>query len=580
MTNNIYNKENNKDNRRDTIYNINSLNNKNNLKQFKKRLEYKNLINKIQKSNKGAVITIYAHPEKYEYKFDDYKSIKETIGFSSFEMSVLRDMLYTFNNYNLTKKKIKELSEYLSKKKKKSEKINLDFSYFDETNNSMNRLLLESSKSECNSANKIKNNPLKDFLCRKYLKEKIKIDIINGLKKEMLQTNDNSKKNEIYNKIEVVRKIGKRKDKTSLPSGFISSDNNNQKKLYNKYSNNINKQVNELIKENYKPIIQKGGEPVTIIILTLIVTVLTIYFKFLIIVSLFIFVLSVIPCYDQLTKGEMLERLIKKIMFDLFVTFLATFTFGFLLPPTMIKISHYLYEIFEKLFHHTSDIILTKLFFGKKIEHSEEKTNEHIISNKTEEHIIDTVLSAKPPKTNISSKMFKILKKIAKLLLIDESICRGKITPNVEYSSHEITPNLNHALNPVFTDYLYEVRCIGIVKTFGLFGKIKHYEFVIIDLASNKLIGKILIEKDFANKYYDVDSNNLKELSKSLTNEEKQKKNMETVLSTVQEENREYVKLFFLFIQALFSGKYDKKVSNKKYSFSSFFSFFKRKNNI
>jgi len=69
-------------------------------------------------------------------------------------------------------------------------------------------------------------------------------------------------------------------------------------------------------------------------------------------------------------------------------------------------------------------------------------------------------------------------------------------------------------------------------------------------------------------------------LSKSLTNEEKQKKNMETVLSTVQEENKEYVKLFFLFIQALFSGKYDKKVSNKKYSFSSFFSFFKKKNNI
>ena len=589
MLNNINNQS------RETIYGINSLNNSSNLEYFKKRHEYKNLIDKIQKSNKGAIITIYSHPEKYEYKYDNLQNIKDTMGYSSFEMNVLRDFLYTLNNYNLTKKNIKELTNFLAKKGKKSEKINLDFAFFDDTNNSMNKLLLKSSKNECNTAIKKRNIAI-DFICKKYLKEKIRLDIINNLKQQMSNENNESKKENFYNQIEIVRKIGKVKHNLSLPSGFISNSINKNKEIYNKYSKNINNEVNRLLKE-YKnenknenkienkntinknnKIIQKGGEPITIVILSIIVSVITLYFKFLIFVSLFTYVLSIIPCYDQVTKGEMLELLIKKIMFDLFVTFLVTFTFGILLPNTILKFTKNIYEIFEKIFHKTSNIILTKAFFGKKLEKSEEKTNEHIISNKTEEHIIDTVLSAKPQKTSISSKMLKILKKIAKFLIIDESICRGKITSsNIEYKSHNLKQEFNHSLNPVFSDYLYEVRCVGIISTYGLYGRFKHYEFVIIDLASNKLIGKILIDKDFANKYYDVDGNSLKNISKSLNDETKQKEKLNNVLNNVEDENKEYIKLFFLFLTALFNKKYEKKINGKSSMFKSLFSFFGKK---
>lgn len=522
--NNFNNNNNNRNN--PLLTSIENLSNNKNLNHFIHRYKFDFDAKDIRgkKIYEQTKIVFYEKNEDYNDTIDNLDDILEANPLEVLEINILTNFINT-----ISEKKIKR-TDFT-----KTGSIDLTFSFFKETSNDMNKLLLSSKldsylmylknylklKKE-NSTNQSKMNILKEQLLfekKEYLLMKIKKNKIDKIKEEIKESLNNN------NKIKILQnELNKLREK--------SYTNYNKTENYNRLSKKI---------ENNELIFIKGGDfGISAAFLgTFVITILIIFLKFKIIYTLFIFSVSTAPCFKNLTWTQILSKFSKVLIIELFQLFLLIITSG-LAAPFLYYINSFLKYFIDFLLDKTIQKSLELFVGGKYNDNKLEK-----VFNKE----INSLSNLEIKKPFLSDGIKKNLSELSYFLLFD-NICRTSIkTTNKEEKKYIFNENNR---NVILTDYMYNIKANKeIIEKNGK----SFYKLFIIDLISNKKIGYILIHTKLANDFYSLDKEmkkteilKIKNKKKDYINlgEKKKNKILNTFLSKYSD-NREIKNLFYNF---------------------------------
>ena len=504
---------------------IENLSNNKNLNNFIHRYKFDFDAKDIRgkKIYEQTKIVFYEKNEDYNDKIDNLDDILEPNPLEVLEINILTNFINT-----LSEKKIKR-TDFT-----KTGSIDLTFSFFKETSNDMNKLLLSSKldsylmylknylklKKE-NSTNQSKMNILKEQLLfekKEYLLMKIKKNKIDKIKEEIKESLNNN------NKIKILQnELDKLREK--------SYTNYNKTENYNRLSKKI---------ENNELIFIKGGDfGISAAFLgTFVITILIIFLKFKIIYTLFIFSVSTAPCFKNLTWTQILSKFSKVLIIELFQLFLLIITSG-LAAPFLYYINGFLKYFIDFLLDKTIQKSLESFVGGKYNDNKLEK-----VFNKE----INSLSNLEIKKPFLSDGVKKNLSELSYFLFFD-NICRNIKKINKEEKKYIFNENNR---NVILTDYMYNIKSNKeIIEKNGK----SFYKLFIIDLISNKKIGYILIHTKLANDFYSLDKEmkkteilKIKNKKKDYINlgEKKKNKILNTFLSKYSD-NREIKNLFYNF---------------------------------